>query len=88
MPYVPQKRRNALREEGKANDAGELNYQITRLLVNYTQQHTLKYKTINDVMGALEGAKAEYYRRVAAPYEDEKIIENGDVYPWLLSANV
>lgn len=81
MPYVPLKRRNALREEGKANDAGELNYQITRLLVNYTQDHTLKYKTINDVMGALEGAKAEYYRRVAAPYEDLKIAENGDCYP-------
>lgn len=88
MPYVPQKRRGALRQEGKANDAGELNYQITRLLVNYTQQHTLKYKTINDVMGALEGAKAEYYRRVAAPYEDGKIIENGDVFPWLLSTDV
>lgn len=81
MPYVPQKRRAALREEGKANDAGELNYQITRLLVNYTQTHGLKYKSINDVMGALEGAKAEYYRRVAAPYEDLKILENGDAYP-------
>jgi hypothetical protein len=84
MPYVPQKRRNALREEGKANDAGELNYQITRLLVNYTQLHGMKYKTFNDVMGALEGAKAEYYRRVAAPYEDTKLAENGDVFPWEL----
>ena len=85
MPYVPQKRRGPLAVAGaNANDAGELNYQITRLLVFYTQTHGLKYKTINDVMGALEGAKAEYYRRVAAPYEDTKIAENGDVFPWEL----
>lgn len=80
MPYVPVKRRSALREEGKANDAGELNYQITRLLVNYTMDHGLKYKTINDVMGACNGAAQEFYRRVAGPYEDLKLKENGDVY--------
>ena len=28
----------------------------------------------------LECAKLELYRRVAAPYEDEKIDQNGDVY--------
>jgi hypothetical protein len=84
MPYVPQKRRNALREEGKANDAGELNYQITRLLVNYTQLHGMKYKTFNDISGACTEALAEYRRKVVAPYEDAKCEENGDVYPWLL----
>lgn len=85
MPYVPKARRATLAKAGaKANDAGELNYQITRLLVFYTQHHGLKYKTINDIMGALDGAGKEYYRRVAGPYEDGKIAENGDVYPWLL----
>lgn len=39
-----------------------------------------KYQDHNDVMGALEGAKQEYYRRIVAPYENEKIKENGDVY--------
>jgi hypothetical protein len=38
------------------------------------------YQAINDCLGALEGAKLELYRRVAAPYEDRKIQENGDVY--------
>jgi hypothetical protein len=38
------------------------------------------YQSINDVLGALEGAKLEFYRRIAAPYEDTKIQENGDVY--------
>jgi len=35
---------------------------------------------INAIIGALECAKLELYRRVAAPYEDDKIAENGDVY--------
>lgn len=30
--------------------------------------------------GALRGAQLEFYARVARPYEDKKIIENGDVY--------
>ena len=37
-------------------------------------------KNLNAIIGALECAKLELYRRVAAPYEDDKIIENGDVY--------
>jgi len=41
----------------------------------------LSYTFINDCVGALEGAKLELYRRVASPYEDKKIAENGDVYP-------
>jgi len=32
------------------------------------------------VTGVLECAKLELYRRIAAPYEDTKIEENGDVY--------
>jgi hypothetical protein len=38
------------------------------------------YKHINEIIGVLECAKQEFYRRVAAPYEDTKIQENGDVY--------
>lgn len=60
--------------------AGELNYAITELLIAYTKTHKT-YQGINDVVGALEGAKSEFYRRVAQPYEDEKCLENGDVYP-------
>jgi hypothetical protein len=37
------------------------------------------YQHFNDVLGALEGAKLELYRRRIAPYEDTKIVENGDV---------
>jgi hypothetical protein len=28
----------------------------------------------------LECAKQEFYRRNTAPYEDEKVLENGDVW--------
>jgi hypothetical protein len=83
MPYVKQDRRDVLRPSADVfpKVAGELNYQFTELALNYVLAHGLSYKTINDIVGALEGAKLEFYRRVAAPYEDTKIKENGDVYP-------
>ncbi len=61
--------------------AGELNYAITEIIKSYFERKSGNYQAINDVVGALEGAKIEFYRRVAVPYEDEKIEENGDVYP-------
>ena len=32
-------------------------------------------------MGVLECAKLEAYRRIAVPYEDSKVVANGDLYP-------
>jgi hypothetical protein len=83
MPYVEQERRTlaAIPITAAAMTAGELNYQLTEVIKLYVQANALSYRTINDVMGALEGAKLEFYRRVAAPYEDRKIRANGDVYP-------
>lgn len=37
------------------------------------------YKTIARIRGVLHGTTAEFDRQFAAPYEDEKIKENGDV---------
>ena len=79
MPYILPEQRKSIECENLL-DAGELNYAITMLLVCYWETHGKNYQTINDILGALEGAKAEFYRRVAAPYEDQKIAENGDVY--------
>jgi len=31
------------------------------------------------ITGVLENIKQEYYRRVATKYEEQKIIENGDI---------
>lgn len=82
MPYVKKERRMKLRSKDNSipENPGELNYQITMLMLEYQILHGLSYQTINDILGALEGAKLEFYRRVAVPYENGKIAENGDVY--------
>jgi len=55
---------------------GDLNYIITRILKG---SYPLRYFNLNRAVGVLECCKLEFYRRVAAPYEDTKIKENGDV---------
>ena len=80
MPYIKQERREALRAGEKPRDPGELNYAITVLADSYLKEKGLNYAHLNEVIGALDCAKLELYRRVAAPYEDEKITQNGDVY--------
>ena len=55
---------------------GELNFIITRIL---KEVYPLRYFHLNRAMGVLESVKQEYYRRVVAPYENEKIKESGDV---------
>lgn len=85
MPYIKQERRKEFEPWLENQPAvpctpGELNYVFTILAKQYVEEFGLSYQTINDVIGALEGAKMEFYRRVAVPYEDQKIKENGDVY--------
>jgi hypothetical protein len=60
--------------------AGELNYLLTTELLRYLSLKGLSYQTINDIIGALEGAKSEFQRRVVGPYEDTKMEENGDLF--------
>ncbi len=55
---------------------GEFNYIVTKML---REIYPLRYFQINKAIGVLECIKLEYYRRVAAPYEDLKIRESGDV---------
>ncbi|PLX26143.1 hypothetical protein C0581_05030 [Candidatus Parcubacteria bacterium] len=57
--------------------AGDLNYTITKLLL--LNKGEGRYKDWNELVGALESCKLELYRKHIAPYEDEKIKENGDV---------
>lgn len=59
---------------------GELNYIITRLCLEYLKKTKERYKDYNNIVGILECAKLEFYRRAVAKYEDQKIKENGDVY--------
>lgn len=81
MPYIAPEDRDALEPKStrEAMTSGELNYQITCLIDGYMAGN-LDYAAINEVVGALECAKLEVFRRIAAPYEDQKIALNGDVY--------
>ena len=86
MPYISKERKYAILRRRQPLTSGELNYAITLLINDYVvQQGKPQYKYMNDVIGALEGAKAEFQRRIVAPYEDARLKENGDVYPthWL-----
>lgn len=84
MPYIKQEERrkfdDAINNLQLPSDAGELNYLLTFICDAYLQTKSKKYANINEVIGVLECAKQEFYRRVAGPYEDIKIGENGDVY--------
>jgi len=60
--------------------AGHLNYIITKIVNDTIKRQGLRYQILNSVVGSLECCKLELYRRVAAPYEDVKISQNGDVY--------
>ena len=81
MPYIKQadRARLALSKETPAT-VGELNYKISTILTTFVQRKGLSYQTINDIMGVLSSAQAEFYRRVAVPYENQKLSENGDVF--------
>ena len=54
---------------------------ITHMLTEYAKDKTINYTLLNEIMGVLESAKQEFYRRMVVPYEDEKKEQNGDVYP-------
>jgi hypothetical protein len=79
MPYIPKDRRESVRVAG-AYSVGELNYEITAILNDFLSIRGKNYSTLNDIIGVVECAKLEFYRRIAAPYEDEAIVRNGDVY--------
>ncbi len=86
MPYIKPVNRAAYTQHLKNIDTvleaggyqeGELNYIFFYLLKRALRKKS--YKQINKLIGVLECCKLELYRREAAPYEDEKIEENGDV---------
>lgn len=86
MPYIKEEQRQKynqvfwkLRDAGAIKDPGELNYLFSIIINHYLVAHGTRYQAINDIVGALEGAKLEAYRKIAAPYEDQKIEENGDI---------
>jgi hypothetical protein len=81
MPYIDKAARERIDQGVRPETAGELNYVISKVVDDYLfGKGPLRYTHLNEVVGALECAKLELYRRVAAPYEEKKIAEAGDVY--------
>jgi hypothetical protein len=90
MPYINEKSRERFDESLKVISdnllsMGDLNYSISKIINNYLEdvkevEGSVSYYYYNNLIGVLECAKLELYRRLAAPYEDLKILENGDVY--------
>ncbi len=88
MPYIPKDERTELDELAGAlvtilrngNFRGKLNYFISSIAEGLIQANGVSYSFLNDFIGVLECVKLELYRRVATPYEDDKKVENGDVY--------
>jgi hypothetical protein len=59
------------------DSAGVVNYCITRIVNKMMGE--ISYPKIAVMTGVLENIKQEFYRRAAAPYEDRKINQNGDI---------
>jgi len=86
MPYiVPERRKlydpHIVELSKDIIQSGELNYVITRLCHSFLEYHGIRYDTLNTIIGVLECAKLEAYRRIASGYEDGKALSNGDVLP-------
>jgi len=90
MPYITEEDRCAMElpdapmsltaHYDNPTKPGELNYIISSFCDAYITNKGMSYTTTNEVIGVLECAKLELYRRVLAPYEEQKCRENGEVY--------
>ena len=92
MPYISEEKREVLdpvvedliqafrglqSDDPLDNPKSNLNYVISRLL---DRMYTSNYQEIVNAVGTLATTAFEYYRRVAAPYENQKRHDHGDVY--------
>ena len=80
MPYIDKLQRELIDNNKLLPEtSGQLNYRIHNLLEQYVEVCGVSYQTYNDMIGALEAAKLELYRRAVSFYEDKKVGENGDI---------
>jgi hypothetical protein len=94
MPYINEKEREELddaidnlilairnnftnQSTGLKNYLGRINYCFSRVICGVMGD--VSYPKIAMITGVLENIKQEFYRRVASPYEDKKILENADI---------
>ena len=84
MPYISKEDRPPydlalaqLKTLLKDKPKGHLTYVLYKIATDYV--HSESYTTLSDARSSIGDAYDEFYRRKMAPYEDKKIIENGDV---------
>lgn len=92
MPYIHHTERGLINDEVAAltkaiNENfrpeeldGVINYAFTRLLLSTIAKGGPRYTKVARAMGALACVQAEFYRKYASPYEDEKALANGEVF--------
>ena len=68
---------NELADDEFLSILGEINYSFSRILAG--SMGKTSYSKIAMITGVLENIKQEFYRRIAEPYENKKINENGDI---------
>ena len=84
MPYIKESRKSdfsfLIREiVGRKPSSGDLNYIISKIFQELVIESGQSYELYNSLIGVLECAKLELYRRKVSLYEDEKIKINGDI---------
>ena len=84
MPYIKDK--DKLEMNDAINDLlmfirskGDLNYAISELVGKLIVATGISYTNMSEKIDAVHDAECELRRRLLDPYEDKKIIENGDV---------
>ena len=83
MPYIKKEAREYFENEidrlsSKIQNTGELNYIIYSLLCRLSKDKP-SYRLYSALLAELECCKLEFYRKKVVPYEELKLIENGDV---------
>lgn len=85
MPYITEDRKTALVGSEVPVTVGEFTFVLQQAVKNYVAVNNLSYQTIAEVSGAIHQLQRDFDQRVVEPYEQHKMVENGDVWPkWMV----
>jgi hypothetical protein len=84
MPYIKDKDKDEMSEAIEdlfvfIESKGDLNYAICELVGRLILFNGISYTKMSEWIDAVHDAEEELRRRLLNPYEDLKVIENGDV---------
>lgn len=85
MPYIPQNERQKLDSElafiyPLVETLGQFTYVVYKLALRWVHENGVSYKNYASILGALTCTIQELYRKQAAPYEEEKELQNGSIH--------